>query len=192
MSRTTAATERETPSPADALETHPEAFPEICPDGGAACPEPAVVPPVPHRFEAASTTPLIAPSAAHLAARLPDHWAAQMATHWAPDWSGSEPEDAAELRPDWDCQSCGACCSYSAEWPRFTLETDEALALIPPQFVAADERGMRCEDNRCSALAGKVGEHTACQAYAVRPEVCRDCLPGDHACRTARAAYGIR
>lgn len=177
MSRTTAATERETPSPADA-----------CPDAGAA----DALPPASTRL------------AAHLATRLPDHWAAHMATHWTADWAPDrapewteptatgEADDAAEPRPDWDCQTCGACCSYSAEWPRFTLETDEALALIPPQFVAADERGMRCEDNRCSALAGKVGEHTACQVYAVRPEVCRDCLPGDHACRTARAAHGIR
>lgn len=176
MSRTTAATERETPSPADAF-----------PDTG------AVVASAP--MSAAPASAPVVSAAAHLAARLPDHWAARMASHWAPEWAepqpSGEPDDEAELRPDWDCQSCGACCSYSAEWPRFTLETDEALALIPPQFVAADERGMRCEDNRCSALAGKVGEHTACQAYAVRPEVCRDCLPGDHACRTARAAHGI-
>ena len=25
------------------------------------------------------------------------------------------------------CQACGACCSYSAEWPRFSLESDADL-----------------------------------------------------------------
>jgi len=91
-----------------------------------------------------------------------------------------------------DCQACGACCSYSSEWPRFTTETDEALDLVPPQFVAADQRGMRCEDQRCSALAGRVGESTSCLVYEVRPDVCRACAPGDPECRTARWAFGLK
>ncbi|MGI2034534.1 YkgJ family cysteine cluster protein [Rhizobium panacihumi] len=90
-----------------------------------------------------------------------------------------------------DCQTCGACCSYSQEWPRFTMETDEALDKVPAQFVAADQRGMRCEDNRCSALSGKVGESTSCMVYDVRPDVCRACLPGDDECLIARAAFGM-
>lgn len=28
---------------------------------------------------------------------------------------------------NFDCQSCGACCAYSADWPRFSLETEEEL-----------------------------------------------------------------
>ncbi|MGF9564961.1 YkgJ family cysteine cluster protein [Neorhizobium sp. JUb45] len=91
-----------------------------------------------------------------------------------------------------DCQACGACCSYSEEWPRFTTESDEALDLIPLQFVAADQRGMRCEDSRCSALTGRVGVSTSCGVYDVRPDVCRECSPGDYACKTARAAFGIK
>ncbi len=90
-----------------------------------------------------------------------------------------------------DCQTCGACCSYSSEWPRFTMETDEALDLIPPQFVAADQRGMRCEGERCSALSGRIGVSTSCTIYDVRPDVCRACLPGDSECRTARWAFGL-
>lgn len=90
-----------------------------------------------------------------------------------------------------DCQTCGACCSYSEEWPRFTMESDEALDLIPQQFVAADQRGMRCDGSRCSALSGVVGKSTACVVYDVRPDVCRACVAGDYACRTARAAFGL-
>lgn len=90
-----------------------------------------------------------------------------------------------------DCQSCGACCSTSADWPRFSTEPDEALDLIPEAFVSADLSGMRCENDRCLALAGTVGRHTACTIYAVRPVVCRECQPGDPECFIARAAHGI-
>lgn len=71
------------------------------------------------------------------------------------------------------------------------METDEALDMIPQQFVAADQRGMRCDGQRCSALSGRVGESTLCVIYDLRPDVCRECTPGDHACRTARAAFGL-
>jgi len=87
---------------------------------------------------------------------------------------------------DFDCQSCGACCSYSEDWPRFSLETDEELDLIPAEYVSADLGGMRCEDNRCSALDGKLGIHVGCKIYAVRPIVCRTCMPGDDECLMAR------
>ncbi len=90
-----------------------------------------------------------------------------------------------------DCQGCGACCAYSHEWPRFTLEDDADLALIPPKFVDDGQGRMRCDGERCSALTGAIGEHTACSVYAVRPIVCRDCQPGDDACEMARAHYGF-
>jgi Fe-S-cluster containining protein len=92
---------------------------------------------------------------------------------------------------DFLCQECGACCAYSAEWPRFSTEDDAELALIPEAHVAANQSGMRCDGNRCSALAGEIGKHTACTIYAVRPEVCRVCLPGDPECLIARAAHGL-
>ena len=28
--------------------------------------------------------------------------------------------------PSTICQACGACCAYSADWPRFALETRQA------------------------------------------------------------------
>jgi len=89
------------------------------------------------------------------------------------------------------CRSCGACCAYSASWPRFSLEDDAALARISPALINADESGMRCIGDRCAALSGEVGAQTSCSIYVARPEVCRACLPGDDACLTARRHFGI-
>ncbi len=50
---------------------------------------------------------------------------------------------------------------------------------------------MRCDGDRCSALQGIVGVGTSCGVYAVRPEVCRTCVPGDDECRLARARFGL-
>lgn len=93
--------------------------------------------------------------------------------------------------PSFSCQACGACCAYSREWPRFTIEDDADLDLIPERYVDDSLARMRCEGDRCSALEGEVGLWTACRIYAVRPEVCRDCLPGDEACLIAREAAGL-
>ncbi|TSE02500.1 YkgJ family cysteine cluster protein [Mesorhizobium intechi] len=93
--------------------------------------------------------------------------------------------------PLFDCQSCGACCSYSAEWPRFSTEDDAMLERIPEKYVALDLSGMRCEGVRCSALTGEVGKSTACGIYEMRPDVCRACMPGDEECLMARAAHGL-
>ena len=71
------------------------------------------------------------------------------------------------------CQSCGACCAYSKEWPRFSTETDADLERIP------------------AALVGEVGIATACSVYGVRPQVCRTCLPGDDECAMARQRFGL-
>ena len=89
------------------------------------------------------------------------------------------------------CQACGACCSYSSNWPRFTTEDDAALNLIPEKFVNEKRSGMRCEGDRCSALSGQVGVATSCGIYADRPEVCRTCMPGDVECTMARRRHGL-
>jgi uncharacterized protein len=89
------------------------------------------------------------------------------------------------------CQSCGACCSFSPEWPRFTLESDADLDLIPEKFVNDSASGMRCEGDRCSALVGKVGSATSCAIYGLRPDVCRACEPGDEACQMARRRFHL-
>jgi len=89
------------------------------------------------------------------------------------------------------CQACGACCAFSADWPRFWTETDEEIARIPANFVMDDQSAMACDGDRCRALRGRVGEATLCAIYDVRPEVCRACQPGDDACRLARSHYGL-
>ena len=89
------------------------------------------------------------------------------------------------------CRTCGACCSYSFEWPRFSLENDAVLDLIPPAFVDDEQGRMRCDGDRCTALVGDVGVSTSCAVYAVRPDVCRACLPGDDACETARRRFNL-
>jgi Fe-S-cluster containining protein len=93
--------------------------------------------------------------------------------------------------PESPCRACGACCAHSAQWPRFSLETDLALSLIPPALIDKAGGCMRCAGDRCAALEGKVGVATACTIYAVRPEVCRACLPGDDECRLARQRAGL-
>ncbi len=102
--------------------------------------------------------------------------------------SGNSAELSSEVSP---CQSCGACCSYSHEWPRFTTESDGELELIPERFVRDNLGGMRCDGNRCMALTGEVGVATACSIYAIRPVVCRSCQPGDEECLMARRKWGL-
>jgi Fe-S-cluster containining protein len=89
------------------------------------------------------------------------------------------------------CRTCGACCAYSATWPRFGLETEAEITMIPREYFD-DARGtMRCDGDRCTALAGEVGVMTTCTLYAVRPQVCRACEPGDGSCAIARAHVGL-
>jgi Fe-S-cluster containining protein len=89
------------------------------------------------------------------------------------------------------CCACGACCSFDSRWPTFTTDSDADIAAIPPAYVNADNTGMHCNGNRCSALEGTVGTETTCAAYAVRPDVCRACEPGNPECNLARQAFGL-
>ena len=90
-----------------------------------------------------------------------------------------------------DCRSCGACCCYSAEWPRLSLESDAHRARIPRDLLNESGGGMRCNGARCAALIGVVGETTSCAIYALRPDVCRACSPGDPECLEARRHFGL-
>ena len=89
------------------------------------------------------------------------------------------------------CTTCGACCSYDSDWPRFTLEDDAVIARIPSELVSATMSGMRCKGDRCCALVGEVGVTTSCSIYAHRPDVCRACQPGDDECTMARQRFGL-
>jgi len=89
------------------------------------------------------------------------------------------------------CRTCGACCSFSREWPRFTLEDDADLDRIPRELVDQHLGRMKCDGDRCAALVGQVGVSTACAIYSIRPDVCRACEPGDDACLMARQRFGL-
>ncbi len=89
------------------------------------------------------------------------------------------------------CLSCGACCAYSENWPRFSTEEDAALELIPRQLVNRRGSGMRCENDRCAALEGRIGVATSCAIHPIRPDVCRTCMPGDAECAMARRKFGL-
>ena len=102
-----------------------------------------------------------------------------------PDTPTDTPTDSAI------CQACGACCAYSREWPRFSTESDAELDRIPAHLVDPAQGHMRCDGDRCSALAGQIGVATACTIYTVRPAVCRACEIGDDACRMARQRFGL-
>lgn len=90
-----------------------------------------------------------------------------------------------------ECQTCGACCSFSSEWPRFSLENDADLDRIPQAYIDDNLGRMRCNGDRCAALVGEVGISTACAIYTERPAVCRTCLPGDDSCKTARRHFDL-
>jgi hypothetical protein len=126
------------------------------------------------------------PALARAAQVLPDGTASVAAT-----LASGRSDDVAAQAGDDVCRTCGACCSYSAEWPRFSLESEARLDLIPRELVAHDERGMRCTGSRCAALVGTVGRSTACAIHQVRPDVCRACSPGDAECREARRHFGL-
>lgn len=66
-----------------------------------------------------------------------------------------------------------------------------ALSRIPAALIDDAGSGMRCTGDRCTALSGKVGVATACTIYAVRPDVCRTCEPGDAECVIARRGAGL-
>ena len=57
------------------------------------------------------------------------------------------------------------------------------------RVVLADVR--QAELDSTSEEIRKVGEATACLIYAVRPEVCRTCMPGDVECAMARKRHGL-
>jgi Fe-S-cluster containining protein len=114
----------------------------------------------------------------------------ELAHQWGYACGVTQPAPMTTSR-DNPCQSCGACCAYSRNWPRFSTEDDAALDLIPKKFVNERQSGMNCDGDRCTALTGKVGEATACGIYDVRPDVCRACMPGDPECALARRRHGL-
>ena len=97
-----------------------------------------------------------------------------------------------------DCQSCGACCSY------FTVELlreKEDFEKVPERltrkrlvvFNHRDTEMIRDKNERCIALRGEIGKHTACSIYPQRPFACSDFDPvlDREKCNKARAKFGL-
>jgi uncharacterized protein len=116
---------------------------------------------------------------------------------------------------EYDCQSCGACCSYffdeylsDLELPgirgKGLLIANKDASKIPAKLVVIDIvrlqntkvtlqeswlRGKRVIGRwQCRALKGKIGEKCTCLIYARRPRLCREFEPGSQSCLMAREA----
>src|SRR5258707_15832978 len=98
------------------------------------------------------------------------------------------PTQPAELTAS-ECGACGACCSFSPEWPRISLESDVDLDRIPHAYVDGDLGRMRFSTNRCATLVGVVAFSTTCAIYTVRPDIWRRCFPGDESCKMPRGRF---
>lgn len=93
-----------------------------------------------------------------------------------------------------DCQKCGACCSFfrvSLHW----LEAEDKK--IPQQILEKKDSHLYClkgtsqKNPKCQALCGKVGEEVACSIYNKRPDVCREVLAGSEQCIKARTHWKL-
>lgn len=104
----------------------------------------------------------------------------------------------------YDCQPCGACCrnpafnrehglvDYVQVFPADALFKMKGLRATLTARNGDGEWHMRMnERDRCVALEGEIGHHTACGIYALRPGVCRRVEPGDDKCIIARQENGL-
>lgn len=103
-----------------------------------------------------------------------------------------------------DCQTCGACCTNSAENERegradyVAIERSAPLlsrADLVRRYVTVDEHGAphlrMTPDGRCLALRGALGRKVRCELYHHRPRPCRTVQPGDGDCLRARRERGL-
>lgn len=85
----------------------------------------------------------------------------------------------------YDCQSCGACCSYKWSWPILKKDRSDALN-IPKEMQRDDYPLLKTKDGRCVALTGEVGKCVGCSIYENRPSACRKFEVGSELCKEAR------
>jgi Fe-S-cluster containining protein len=91
------------------------------------------------------------------------------------------------MSQEFDCQSCGACCSYKWSWPVLKKDRSDAVK-IPKEMLREDYPLMKTKNSRCVALEGTVGKCVSCKIYNGRPDACRKFLPGSFLCLEARKA----
>ncbi|WP_353850731.1 YkgJ family cysteine cluster protein [Burkholderia multivorans] len=88
-----------------------------------------------------------------------------------------------------DCQSCGGCCAYSHTWLEFREE--DTCDGIPEEMCDCETGRMKCDGDRCVALAGKIGQRVSCSTYEHRPSVCREFMPGSGGCRQVQTFFKL-
>ena len=105
--------------------------------------------------------------------------------------------------PTYDCTRCGACCYNPPEnvAEGFTeyveIERNDVLRrraeLLKRFSVEKDGRlHMRIlSDQRCMALAGRVGHKVRCTIYHARPSPCRRVEAGSEPCQRYRRGRGL-
>jgi Fe-S-cluster containining protein len=90
------------------------------------------------------------------------------------------------------CQTCGACCAYSFDWPELGADDSDGEN-IPLELIDCENGRMRCVGDRCCALEGTIGVSVRCIVYENRPAVCREFGPANRGrdCNTVRAWHGL-
>jgi uncharacterized protein len=91
---------------------------------------------------------------------------------------------------EYNCQECGACCSYKWSWPVLRRNRIDA-AQIPANMVRSDYPLMKTVNCRCVALIGEVGKQVSCAIYDNRPLACQTFKPGSELCQEARLSKGL-
>jgi len=105
--------------------------------------------------------------------------------------------------PDYDCQTCGACCLSHWDTETYVYVSDRDIRRLRMAYTEPTvrrlvgglddplEQGIRTKENEqgqitCISLRGSVGRQCSCGIYEARPKVCRDFNPGSEACKYAR------
>ena len=100
------------------------------------------------------------------------------------------------------CQRCGACCAtfrVAFHWSEARPANPDGVpdGLVVP--LRRHEVELRRDESsgRCLALAGAIGQATACTVYAARPSPCRELVAAwefgepSQQCDRARARHGL-
>ena len=102
-----------------------------------------------------------------------------------------------------DCTRCGACChnppeNVSEGFAEYIEVAPRDELLRRPQLLRrlTQERDGRVHmrilaDQRCIALAGRLGRKVRCTIYHVRPSPCRRVQAGSDLCRRYRRGLGF-
>ncbi len=124
------------------------------------------------------------------------------------------PRGVAGVTASLDCRSCGACCTTvqrralgsatTTGWADCTVDDVRRLSraartkLVPVRHdhgwtpaIAAIATRRTASGERCAFLRGVVGRSVSCDAYRVRPEVCRSFGRGSEDCLDARRLLGL-